>query len=141
MTLFSLFTISFLASTILPGGSEVYYSYLVINGEYSFFLLVLIATLGNTLGGFSNWLIGYAFNHYFCQDTQFEKKHLQAKKLIQKRGAPVLLLSWLPIIGDPLCLAAGLFKVPWLKSLLYIGIGKFFRYLILGLLWENKLLF
>ena len=129
MSLTSLFLLSFFASTLLPGGSEVYLSYLILNSNYSGFILVAIATIGNSMGGMTNWLLGRFVKHYFYQ-KKAENRHLKkAQTWIERWGAPILLLSWLPIIGDPLCVVAGFFRVNWLKSLFYILMGKLARYI------------
>jgi len=134
VSLFTLFSLSFLASTLLPGGSEFYFSYLILSSNYSSLLLILIATLGNTLGGFTNWIIGRFAIKYWTVDHKPTDRMLKAQQWLQKWGAPSLLLSWMPIIGDPLCLVAGLFRIYWFQALAYIFIGKLLRYTILSFL-------
>lgn len=129
--LWFLFTSSFLASTLLPGGSEAILLYAAYQGIESNTLLWSVATLGNTLGGITNWFIG-AWLAKVVPGRQLEKPQQQkALVRIQKYGSPLLLLSWLPILGDPLCLAAGWARIRLLPAILFIGIGKGARYAIL----------
>ena len=94
-----------------------------------------IATLGNTLGGLSSWLIGWWLARRFPDKGLSNPQHRQAVERISRRGSPMLLLSWLPVIGDPLCLAAGWSGIRLLPAVFYIGCGKALRYaLLLGLL-------
>ncbi len=134
--LYLLSIISFLSATLLPGGSETYLSWLVLTSNYSNLLLLLIASIGNSLGGFTNWLLGFCISHPKCFNLKLKKPHkkkryLIAKIWIRKYGIYTLLLSWLPLIGDILCLIAGIAKLNWLKSLILILIGKTIRYTIL----------
>ncbi|MFK5891682.1 MAG: YqaA family protein [Pseudomonadota bacterium] len=134
--LVTLFFISFLSSTLLPGGSEAHLSWLVINSTYPLFYLLLIASIGNTLGGFSNWLLGYFINHSLVRKfkqkkTIRNKRYLIARSWIKKWGVYTLLFSWLPLIGDLLCLLAGIYKLKWLNCLIAILIGKSIRYALL----------
>jgi len=126
--LWVLFSSAFLSSTLLPGSSEATLIYLLSTSQYSSLSLLLVATLGNTLGGFSSWLLGLIIAKYYPYH-QFKKKgHLKALGHIRRWGSPILLLSWLPIIGDPLCLIAGWLKIHWHLALLYILMGKLLRY-------------
>jgi membrane protein YqaA with SNARE-associated domain len=122
-SLWTLFGSSFLAATLLPGGSEaVLFAVLKLHpGQY--WLALGIATLGNTLGGMSSYLIGRIIP---------QKKELRGLQAVQKYGSPALLLSWVPIVGDPLCVAAGWLRInPWLAAL-FMGLGKFTRYLVIA---------
>jgi len=118
-SLTALFVSSFLAATLLPGGSEaVLFGVLKLHPERVLAALC-VATLGNTLGGMSSYLIGRFLPR---------KKDLPGLPAMRRYGAPALLLSWIPILGDPLCVAAGWLRLnPWL-SLLYIALGKLARY-------------
>ncbi len=122
MELWGLFTSAFISSTILPGGSEVILGLTASNTDISKFTLISVATLGNTLGGISSWLIGYLL-------PSLEEKHQVSLDRIKHFGSPVLLLSWVPIIGDPLCVAAGWLHLSFWKSLLFIATGKLVRYI------------
>ena len=87
---------------------------------------LVVATVGNTLGGLSSYCIGRFIP---------QKKALTMQTgldRVRRHGAPVLLLSWVPIVGDPLCLAAGWLRLnPW-WSAFYMALGKFARYWVLA---------
>jgi membrane protein YqaA with SNARE-associated domain len=122
-SLWALFGSSFLAATLLPGGSEAaLFAVLKLHpGQY--WLALAIATLGNTLGGMSSYLLGRILP---------QKKELPGLPAVRKYGSPALLLSWVPIIGDPLCVAAGWLRLnPWLSAL-FMGLGKLARYLAIA---------
>lgn len=124
--LLGLFSSAFISSTLFPGGSEAILAYLSTQ-EYSALTLLLVATAGNTLGGMSSWLIGrWLVNRRPL--AGLKERHQTALERMRRWGSPALLLSWLPIIGDPLCLAAGVLRIPWLPALLYIAAGKAVRY-------------
>jgi len=122
-SLWALFGSSFLAATLLPGGSEaVLFGMLKLYPE-QFWPALGVATLGNTLGGMSSYLIGRLVP---------QKKVLRGLPALQKYGSPALLLAWVPFVGDPLCVAAGWLRLnPWLSAL-FMALGKFARYLLLG---------
>ena len=119
-SLWALFGSSFLAATLLPGGSEaVLFGVLKIYPEQLWPALG-VATLGNTLGGMSSYLIGRLIP---------QKKDLRGLPVLQRYGSPALLLAWVPFVGDPLCVAAGWLRFdPWLSAL-FMAVGKFARYL------------
>ncbi len=124
-SLWTLFASSFLAATLLPGGSEaVLFGVLKLHPDQLWAALG-VATLGNTLGGMSSYLLG----RFIPQKTA-----MKGLERVQKYGAPILLLSWIPVIGDPLCVAAGWLRLnPWLSAL-YIAAGKFARYWVIAVL-------
>lgn len=130
-SLLALFASAFVSATLFPGGSEVLFVYLLQNelaGQLG--PAWLAATLGNSLGGMSSWLIGLlAISNQRAQ--RYLQSHAVALQRIRHWGSPALLLSWLPIIGDPLCLAAGLAGVSWRTALLLITMGKGLRYGVL----------
>lgn len=129
--LWLLFSSSFLSSTLLPGGSEVTLIYAVHEGFGSITLLWLIATAGNTLGGMTGWLIGWWIQKRYPAKALVKPDQQQAIRRLSQYGSPLLLLSWLPIIGDPLCLAAGWAGVRLWPALLFIALGKGLRYALL----------
>jgi membrane protein YqaA with SNARE-associated domain len=120
----ALFASSFLAATLLPGGSELVFAGLLMSGAATLWPALLVATLGNTLGGLSSYLIGRLVPE--------KKVGGRAVEWVKKRGAAVLLLSWVPIIGDALCVAAGWLRVNAWWATLFIAIGKFARYYAIG---------
>ncbi len=131
--LWGLFFSSFLAATLLPGGSEAVLIWLQHQQSYHWLLLLFVATFGNTLGGLSSWGIGRWLRHYTPDAGLSQPRQQRALGWLEQHGSPLLLLSWVPIIGDPLCVAAGWIKTPLLISLLFIAVGKGIRYGIL--LW------
>lgn len=130
-SLLALFTSSFLAATLLPGGSEaVLVGVLLAHPELHWQALIW-ATLGNTLGGMSSYLIG----RFLPDEKALLKKsngNLRGLGWVRRHGTPILLLSWAPLIGDLLCVAAGWLRTNWLWALLFIAIGKFARYWVIA---------
>jgi membrane protein YqaA with SNARE-associated domain len=132
-SLWGLFLSAFISSTLLPGGSEAVLVLLAAKTPADKLLLLSVASLGNTLGGMSTWMLG-RFIAWRFPARRFAEKEQRAIARLQRWGSPALLLSWLPVVGDPLCLAAGWLRVPWLPSLLFIAAGKAGRYAVLLLL-------
>ncbi len=128
-----LFFSALLSATLLPGGSEAMLLLKLQGGEEPM-RLVAIATLGNLLGSVLTYLLGRVGNHALHQhwlrlsDADLER----AETWFGRWGTPSLLLAWLPVVGDPLCFAAGLLRTGWLRFILLVGIGKFARYLVLA---------
>lgn len=129
--LWGLFLGSFFGSTLLPGGSEVLLALLATNGEHDNLTLLGVATLGNTLGGMSSWLIGRVIAWRYPTQKITHPRRLRAIQRIHKWGSPLLLLSWLPIVGDPLCVAAGWLRIHWGLALIFIAAGKAARYAVI----------
>jgi len=127
-SLWTLFISAFISSTLLPGGSEAVLGYLASEHVYTPLLLICVAGIGNTLGGMSSWLIGRIIAIRYCARDLLKVEHQKAVKQIQRWGTPILFLSWVPVLGDPLCVAAGWLRIHWLSSLLFIALGKFARY-------------
>jgi len=130
MSLWFLFFSAFISSTLFPGGSEAILAYLATEEKYSLFILIMVATLGNTMGAMTSWGIGRLISIRYSADRLSKVSQQKAVARIQKYGSPVLLLSWLPVIGDPLCVAAGWLRLHWLPSLLFIMVGKLLRYVV-----------
>ncbi|MCG3730822.1 YqaA family protein [Vibrio cincinnatiensis] len=126
--LWVLFSVSFLSATLLPGGSEAALIATFAIQTFSPITIIAIATLGNTLGGMTNYWLG----RLLPNRTQQEKQGHKALQWLHKHGYWALLLSWLPLIGDPLCLAAGWLRMKSLPVLSMIMLGKAFRYATLG---------
>jgi membrane protein YqaA with SNARE-associated domain len=133
--LWSLFFISFCASTLLPLGSEWLLVALVLQGSNPL-ATVAIATLGNSLGAGTNYLIGFYGGDWLIEKIlRVEKtRQHQAIRWFNRYGSWSLLLAWLPVIGDPLCLVAGMLKTPLLRFSLLVTTGKGLRYTVLTLL-------
>ncbi len=123
LSLAALFASSFLAATLLPGGSEaVLFGVLKLDPQ-QYWPALAVATLGNTLGGMSSYLIGRIVP---------QRAEIRGLNWIKLYGSPALLLAWVPILGDPLCVAAGWLRVnPWLAAL-FMALGKFARYLVIA---------
>ena len=130
LSLASLFASSFLSSTLLPGNSEVVLVAMLLSGVSQPWLLVLIATMGNSLGGLTNVILGRFF-------PLREKSRWQEKAVgwLKRYGAATLLLSWMPVIGDLLCLLAGWMRISWGPVLFFLCLGKALRYVLLA--WET----
>ncbi len=130
----TLFLTAFGAATILPGLSEVTFATLLVQSPGDWPMLLAVATAGNTLGGIANWVLGRFLLQW--QDRKWfpvSRKHLErASALFGKYGYPLLLLSWLPVIGDPITLAAGVLRARFLPTALLILIGKAARYGVLA---------
>lgn len=125
-SLWSLFFSAFLSSTLLPGSSEALLI-LYLDQGFDRWMLLLVATIGNTLGGLTSWLLGYWLIKRYPHSIP-ERISQRAIDRIQHWGWSVLLFSWLPVIGDPLCVAAGWLKINIVVSLVAIAIGKGIRY-------------
>ncbi len=106
-------------------------AWLVSRAEYDPGLLLLIATAGNTLGALSTWLLGYLAALGYPVERFFKGANARAIEWLRRWGSAALLLSWLPLIGDGLCLAAGWLRLPFGPSLLAIVLGKLARYAVI----------
>jgi membrane protein YqaA with SNARE-associated domain len=130
----SLFLAALVAATILPAQSEAVLAGLLLTGTYSAVFLVLVAGIGNVLGSIVNWLLGRGVER-FRQARWFpvSAKNLErAGRWYRRYGWWSLLLSWLPIIGDPLTVAAGVMREPFWRFLTVVSIAKFGRYVVLA---------
>jgi membrane protein YqaA with SNARE-associated domain len=133
-----LFAVCFLAATILPLSSEgVLLAFLF--GGYDPFLSLLIASLGNIMGGSTNYWLGRIGNPGWLKTLGMnEQKILNFENRIQHYGYWSALLSWLPIIGDPILVALGFFRANWWRVFALMSLGKIARYSILILPWFIK---
>ncbi len=130
----SLFFIALLSASILPLQSEAVLSGLLLSHHYPVWQLLIIASIGNILGSLLNWYLGKYLQH-FQQRRWFPVKPEQLNKAscwYQKYGKWSLLLSWVPVIGDPLTVIAGVLREPVLPFLLLVAIAKVSRYLVLA---------
>lgn len=131
LTLWALFLSAFLASTLLPGGSEVVLAALAYQGQDDPWTLLLVATAGNTLGGMSTWAVGRFVDWWYPSTNISQPKYQRAMEWVRRWGSPVLILSWVPVVGDPLCLAGGWLRIHWVAALFWIGLGKAARYAVI----------
>lgn len=128
--------VSFLSATLLPIGSEPAVFGLVKINPDLFWPAVLLATAGNTLGGALTWSMGLG-THQLVEKVRHRPSHGHALRWLERLGPRACLLSWLPLVGDPLCAVAGWLRMPFWPCVLYMAIGKFLRYLSMtaALLW------
>ena len=132
MIYLSLFSISFLAATVLPFSSELTLAGLISTSNYDNLLLLVVASFGNVLGSVFNWSLGFYSRNlstkkwFPFKETQIER----SSKWFSKFGKWSLLFAWLPIVGDPLTFVAGLLRVRFLDFIILVAIGKVSRYLI-----------
>ena len=131
-TLWLMFSAAFLAATLLPGGSEVLLVALLNESRSEWLSLVVVATIGNTLGAITSFYLGRLGRFARSPEAMTQGKYRHSVNMIQKYGYWSLLLSWAPLIGDLLCLLAGWMKLPLLRSTLMILIGKCIRYLLVA---------
>ena len=134
LELWGLFSSSLVAATLLPGGSELALAWLIHKGEVSTPVLLAIAISGNSLGGILTLLMGLFISKYFPAKNLHKPYQVKALQWINNKGSVVLLLSWLPFIGDPLCLIAGWLRLNFLLCCLFIISGKALRYLLIATL-------
>ena len=125
----SLFVSAFLAATLLPLGSEALLAAFYLDGHDALWLW-LVASLGNTLGSCCNWLIGRELLRFQGRAWfPFKPEHIDAAQVrFHRFGKWTLLLAWLPIVGDPLTLVAGLMRVRFWLFLGLVFVGKGARY-------------
>jgi len=131
----ALFLLSFLASTLLPLGSEWLLATLVVQGMDPV-VSVAIATAGNTLGACTTFGIGIFGGPFLIERVLRISSELRekAEKFFGKYGVWSILFSWVPVIGDPLCLVAGALRVRFGIFVLLVLIGKLARYGIISLM-------
>ncbi|MBG6208324.1 membrane protein YqaA with SNARE-associated domain [Labrenzia sp. EL_126] len=135
-SLLGLFGISFLAATLLPAQSELGLSGLIYLESAPVLLLVMTASLGNTLGSLVNWGLGRSAIRF--SDARWfpvkPEKLERATAWYQRYGRWSLLMSWAPVIGDPLTLAAGLLRERFWPFLLLVALAKTGRYVVVALI-------
>lgn len=131
-----IFCSAFISATLLPAQSEAVLGALLAEGSRSAILLIAVATLGNTLGAATNWLLGL-YVQRFKKRRWFPAKEetlARAERWYRRWGRWSLLLSWAPVIGDALCLAAGVLREPFRSFFLIVLAAKFLRYLAVAAL-------
>jgi membrane protein YqaA with SNARE-associated domain len=133
----TVFIVAAVSATLLPLGSEPAVFGLVKLDPTLFWPAIVVATAGNTLGGMVTWWMGYGAERAFEQVKHRPPSERRALAMLHRFGAPACLLSWLPVVGDPLCAVAGWLRLPFWPCVLYMAIGKFGRYLVMtaGALW------
>lgn len=130
----SLFLASLLAATLVPAQSESVLGGLILACGQPVVALVAVASLGNILGSILNWLIGRGVERYRGKRwfPVSQAQLARAQTQYQRFGYWSLLLAWVPIIGDPLTLVAGIMREPLWRFLLLVSIGKIGRYAVLA---------
>ena len=124
----TLFIIALVSATLLPLGSEPAVIGLVKLNPDLFWPAVVVATLGNTAGGAISWWMGYGAERVYERVTHHSAQG-RALAWLRRFGPKACLLSWLPLVGDPLCAVAGWLKMPFWPCLGYMAIGKLARYI------------
>ncbi|KJV05939.1 YqaA family protein [Methylocucumis oryzae] len=132
LELLGLFISAFISATLAPGGSEALLAYLVHTQTFSINHLLLIATVGNSLGAMTTWGLGSLAAIRFPTTRVLPEKQLKALTYIKKHGLWALYFAWLPIIGDALCFAGGWLRLPYLPACALIALGKFSRYAVIA---------
>ena len=136
MSYLAVFLSAFVAATLLPAQSEAVLSFYILSAPQTVFALILVATVGNVLGSVVNWVLGiYATkfqNRKWFPATPSQIK--RAEKFYRKYGRYSLLLSWMPFIGDPITVIAGVLREPVLSFLILVTIAKSARYIVLSLI-------
>lgn len=134
LSLWALFLSAFGAATLLPLQSEAVLVGLLIRDPHAWATLLLVATLGNVLGSIVNWILGRAVERlrnrrwFPFSASQLER----AQQRYQRWGHWSLLLSWMPVIGDPLTLIAGILREPFWRFVLLVSLAKGCRYLVVA---------
>ena len=152
----TVFLVALISATLLPLGSEPAVAGLLHLNPDLFWQAIFVATAGNTLGGGISWWMGLGAHKAWEKAKETAKEaHLiegsprakeprqpsrherKARVWLRRFGAKACLLSWLPLVGDPLCAVAGWLRLPFWPCLFYMAIGKFFRYLIMtsAIMW------
>ena len=131
----SLFLSAFLAATVLPLSSEAVLAALVASDGFVLWLLVALASIGNTLGACVNWILGRYCLHW--QDRKWfpvsPPALERASRWFSRYGQYSLLFAWVPIAGDSLTVTAGLLKLRFSRFLLLVAVGKILRYVVVAL--------
>ncbi|HEY5790208.1 MAG TPA: DedA family protein [Gammaproteobacteria bacterium] len=112
----------------MPGGSELAAAALVLAGSHAPLAIVAVAGTGNTLGGLTSVALGRWLAWRFPGLTPTDPRRQRALAWLGRWGSPALLLSWLPLVGDPLCVAAGWLRIGWWPVIAFVAAGKFARY-------------
>ena len=131
--LFGLFISSFLSATVIPFSSEFVLSFMILNG-FDIYLTILIATIGNWLGGLSSYLIGRLgkwtiIEKYFGVE---KNKVFNFKLKVDRWGSVLAFFSWLPVIGDVIAVSLGFFRINFILVSIWMLLGKILRYIIWG---------
>jgi membrane protein YqaA with SNARE-associated domain len=132
-----LFVCATLAATLLPLGSEPVLLALLSFHPVLLWPALLVATVGNTLGGAIGWLMGWGAERLMAQHLHqaHVTMHMRALRWLERIGPAACLGAWLPIIGDPLCVVAGYLRLPFWPCVAFMAVGKALRYAMLVWGW------
>ncbi len=125
---------AFASATLLPGGSEAVFAGILALGQSPFWLALAVASVANTAGSCANWGIGRYLAHW-RHHPRFPvsaEKLERTADLFRRRGMWLLLLCWVPIIGDPMTVVAGVLRTPFLVFLFLVAVAKTGRYLMIA---------
>jgi len=129
--LISLFLLCLLAATIFPLSSEAVFLAALHYSNQADWLLLVVAGSGNTIGGLINYFLGFYGVDWWRKKQGKDPKIWKYKPWVERYGSLCALLSWVPIIGDPMLILLGVFKTPFLPVFFWMVLGKWGRYLIL----------
>ena len=133
MVYFFLFLSAFISATLIPFGSEALLVYDIKEG-YNIYILLIVATLGNSLGSLLNYFLGLKGEEFLIRKKLIkENSILKTKSYFDKYGGFCILFSWLPILGDPITFIAGVLKYNLKRFILLVVLAKFLRYLFIAL--------
>ncbi|NDC61646.1 MAG: DedA family protein [Betaproteobacteria bacterium] len=137
LSLLVLFACSVLSATLLPLGSEPVLLAVLALHPALLWLALLVATVGNTLGGAIGWWMGWGAERWRAHRLQTDLVTVQMRALrwLERLGPAACLGAWLPIIGDPLCVVAGYLRLPFWPCVAYMAVGKAMRYVVLVSGW------
>jgi membrane protein YqaA with SNARE-associated domain len=137
----AIFVVSLVSATVLPLGSEPAVFAYVSLAPHMFWPAVLIATLGNTLGGMISYAMGNGAERAYerwrehhpdqVRERAGGRWHGRATAWLQRMGPPALFFAWLPAVGDPLCIVAGWLRLSFWPCVAYMALGKFTRYVVM----------
>ena len=139
LNLLGLFLSAFLAATLIPAQSELGLGYLILYTDYSVVMLIMIASFGNTCGAIINWIIGRGIANSVMRLEKIQQSSNYSKITFwyQRFGQWTLLLSWVPIVGDPITIIAGTLKMPFKNFLFIVALAKTTRYLVVAYLTKE----
>ena len=132
----TVFVVAIVSATLLPMGSEFAVFGLLKLSPELFWPAMFVATAGNTIGGAISWWMGYGAETLY-ERMKHKRAEMKALAWLERLGPKACLLSWLPVVGDPICAIAGWLKLPFWPCVVYMAIGKFLRYTLMtaALLW------
>ncbi|MDD2767567.1 MAG: DedA family protein [Methylococcus sp.] len=132
--IWGLFFSAFVSATLAPGGSEAVLAYLVHTGYALPAELVTVASIGNTLGSMTTWGMGWLWARRRPLDVEAieNPRQRRAVESLKRWGSGLLLMAWIPVLGDGFCFAAGWLRLSLILSVIYIAVGKALRYAVVA---------